>query len=182
MTYTYESGVQVHLGQQQKDIPGGATFIGTEGSIHVTRKKIVSEPKEIVTEPQFGPQDVHLDPSGNHHKNFLDCMKSRELPICDVEIGHRSATVCHLGNIAVRLGRKIQLGSLRRADRRRRRGREVGRPAETGAVYDLIPDGCRRSRDPQPGRHTDGHNAWGGDHDVRACRCDRDGLCGAGRG
>ena len=35
-------------------------------------------------------------------------MKSRELPICDVEIGHRSATVCHLGNIAVRLGRKIK--------------------------------------------------------------------------
>ena len=40
--------------------------------------------------------------------NFVDCIKSRELPICDVEIGHRSATVCHLGNIAVRLGRKIQ--------------------------------------------------------------------------
>ena len=34
-------------------------------------------------------------------------MKSREKPICDVEIGHRSATVCHLGNIAVRLGRKL---------------------------------------------------------------------------
>ena len=34
-------------------------------------------------------------------------MKSRKLPICDVEIGHRSATVCHLGNIAIRTGRKI---------------------------------------------------------------------------
>jgi hypothetical protein len=34
-------------------------------------------------------------------------MKSRQKPICDVEIGHRSATVCHLGNIACRLGRKI---------------------------------------------------------------------------
>jgi predicted dehydrogenase len=107
LTYTYENGVQVMLGQQQKDIPAGATFIGSEGRIHVTRKAIISEPKEIAT-TKLGPQDVHLYPSGSHHKNFLDCMKSRELPICDVEIGHRSATVCHLGNIAVRLGRKIK--------------------------------------------------------------------------
>ena len=107
LTYTYENGVRVILGQQQKDIPGGVTFIGSEGRIYVTRKEIVSEPKEIVA-IKLGPQDVHLYPSGNHHKNFLDCMKSRKLPICDVEIGHRSATVCHLGNIAVRLGRKIK--------------------------------------------------------------------------
>jgi predicted dehydrogenase len=107
LTYTYENGVKVLLGQQQKDIPQGATFIGTEGRIHVTRKEIVSDPKEIVA-IKLGPQDVHLYASGSHHKNFLDCMKSRELPICDVEIGHRSATVCHLGNIAVRLGRKIK--------------------------------------------------------------------------
>ena len=45
--------------------------------------------------------------SKNHHANWLDCIKSRKLPICDVEIGHRSATVCHLGNIAIRTGRKI---------------------------------------------------------------------------
>ncbi len=107
LTYTYENGVRVILGQQQKDIPGGATFIGSEGRIHVTRSKLISEPKEIVA-IELGPKDVHLYPSGSHHKNFLDCMKSRALPICDVEIGHRSATVCHLGNIAVRLGRKIQ--------------------------------------------------------------------------
>jgi len=38
-------------------------------------------------------------------------MKSRELPICDVEIGHRTATVCHLGNIALRLGRRLRWDS-----------------------------------------------------------------------
>jgi hypothetical protein len=43
----------------------------------------------------------------NHMKNWLNCIKSREKPIADVEIGHRSATVCHLGNIARRLGRKL---------------------------------------------------------------------------
>jgi predicted dehydrogenase len=107
LTYTYENGVRVTLGQGEDDIPGGVTLIGSAGRIYVTRRKIVSEPKEIAG-IKLGPQDVHLYPSGSHHKNFLDCMKSRELPMCDVEIGHRSATVCHLGNIAVRLGRKIR--------------------------------------------------------------------------
>jgi hypothetical protein len=45
--------------------------------------------------------------SGNHYQNWLDCIRSRKPPICDVAIGHRSATVCHLGNIAIRIGRKI---------------------------------------------------------------------------
>ena len=43
--------------------------------------------------------------------NFLDCIKSRKLPICDVAIGHRSATVCHLGNIAIRTRPQAALGS-----------------------------------------------------------------------
>jgi hypothetical protein len=46
--------------------------------------------------------------SKNHHQNWFESIQSRQLPICDVAIGHRSATVCHLGNIAVRLGRKLQ--------------------------------------------------------------------------
>jgi hypothetical protein len=50
---------------------------------------------------------VKLYVSSNHHQNWLECVKTRKLPICDVEIGHRSATVCHLGNIAIRTGRKI---------------------------------------------------------------------------
>jgi Oxidoreductase family, C-terminal alpha/beta domain len=41
-------------------------------------------------------------------QNFLDCVKTRKTPAADISIGHRSATVCHLGNIAVRSGKKIQ--------------------------------------------------------------------------
>ena len=40
-------------------------------------------------------------------KNFFDCVRSRQQPICDVEIGHRSVTVCQLGVIAMRLGRTL---------------------------------------------------------------------------
>jgi len=107
LTYTYANGVTMLVGQVQKDCPGGATFAGTEGSIHITRARLLAKPEGIAKEP-LGEKDVHLYQSSNHHRNFLDCVRSRKLPICDVEIGHRSATACHLGNIALRLGRKIQ--------------------------------------------------------------------------
>jgi len=44
-----------------------------------------------------------------HVANFIDCVRSRKLPVADVEIGHKSSTVCHLGNISYRVGgRKIR--------------------------------------------------------------------------
>ena len=107
MTYTYANGVQIILGQQQKDIPDGVTFIGEKGKIHVTRGKITADPPELL-KTELTSSDIRLPVSKDHHANFLDCIKSRKRPICDVEIGHRTATVCHLGNIALRLGRKIQ--------------------------------------------------------------------------
>ena len=56
---------------------------------------------------------MQLYASKSHHGNWLDCIRSRKLPIADVEIGHRSATVCHLGNIAIRTGRKIKWDPVR---------------------------------------------------------------------
>jgi hypothetical protein len=43
-----------------------------------------------------------------HVQNFLQCMKSREMPVADIEIGHRTTTACHLGNIALRVGQKLR--------------------------------------------------------------------------
>jgi predicted dehydrogenase len=107
VTYKYANGVTVLLGQGVKGIRGGVTFEGEKGTIHVDRRVLESDPAGIVKEP-LGEKDVHLYPSGGHHANWLECIKTRKLPICDAEIGHRSATVCHLGNIAVRLGRAIK--------------------------------------------------------------------------
>jgi predicted dehydrogenase len=103
ITYGYSNGVKVVCGMAEK---GGCTFIGEKGTIYVTRGKIESTPPELIKET-LKENDVRLYASGNHHQNWLECVRSRKLPICDVEIGHRSATVCHLGNIAVRTGRKI---------------------------------------------------------------------------
>jgi predicted dehydrogenase len=105
ITYTYDDGIKVICEQGGKAGPN-VLFQGTKGSIAVSRGKIESTPPEILKQP-LESGDVHLYASKNHHKNWLDCIKSRALPICDVAIGHRSATVCHLGNIAIRTGRKI---------------------------------------------------------------------------
>jgi predicted dehydrogenase len=106
VTLTYTNGVQVIVGQQQQDIPEGCTFVGERGRLWVDRKKInASDPEILKFEPAGEP--VRLYVSKDHAQNWLDCIRSRKLPICDVEIGHRSASVCHLANMAVRLGGKI---------------------------------------------------------------------------
>jgi len=103
VTLTYADGVKVIVGQGQKS---GATFEGEKGTIHVNRGKLESNPAEIIKEP-LKEGDVHLYTSKGHHADWKECIKTRKLPICDVEIGHRSATVCHLANIAIRSGKKL---------------------------------------------------------------------------
>jgi hypothetical protein len=44
---------------------------------------------------------------GRHARNFLDCVKSRQQPVSDLESGHRVATTCHLANISLKTGRRI---------------------------------------------------------------------------
>ena len=85
----------------------GCIFEGEKGLLYVNRGVVRVWPEEIFETP-IKDTDVRLYKSTEHHQNWFECIKSRKLPICDVAIGHRSATVCHLGNIAIRTGRKIQ--------------------------------------------------------------------------
>jgi predicted dehydrogenase len=107
LTLKYPGGVEVVVGQKEKDIPGGVTFVGSKATLFVDRKKITCTVPEIVSEP-LGSDAVRLYVSKSHHQNFLDCIASREKPVADVEIGHRTATACHLANIAARIGRTIR--------------------------------------------------------------------------
>ena len=93
--YLYANGVEMIHDSSR----GGATFIGSDGKIFVDRGKFEAEPESIGQEP-LGDKDIRLYASNNHLQDWLGCVRSRKLPICDVEIGCRSATVCHLGNLA----------------------------------------------------------------------------------
>ena len=85
---------------------GGTRFEGEKGMIFVSRGALESEPKEVLQAP-LDEHSVRLYASSDHHQNWIECIKSRKDPICNIEIGHRSASLCHLGNIAVRTGRKV---------------------------------------------------------------------------
>ncbi|WP_425616315.1 Gfo/Idh/MocA family protein [Anatilimnocola sp. NA78] len=104
---TYANGVKMVITQGHSDVPAGITFIGDKGQIWVNRGKITSSIEGLL-ETKLKDTDTKLYNSPGHHKDFLACIASRENPICDVEIGHRSATVCHLANAATRVGKKLK--------------------------------------------------------------------------
>jgi predicted dehydrogenase len=85
----------------------GVKFEGADGWIFVTRGKIEASEPELLTTP-LASSATRLTVSENHMRNFFDSVRSRQQPICDAEIGHRSVSVCHLGVIAMRLGRKLR--------------------------------------------------------------------------
>lgn len=103
----YPGNVTLTIGQGQPGIAGGTTFIGEKGRIHVDRGRVSCHPGDIFAEP-LGTDALRLYASRGHKQNFIDCIKSGELPCADVEIGHRTATACHLANIACRVGEKFK--------------------------------------------------------------------------
>jgi len=104
--YTYANGVKVICADNVKN-KQGIVFEGTEGWVYVKRGQIDAQPKSLLTST-IGPDEIRLYKSNNHKANWLECIKSRAETIAPVEIGHRSCTVCLLGEIAMRLGRKLK--------------------------------------------------------------------------
>jgi predicted dehydrogenase len=117
VTFTWPGGVR-HIVKSTTDdnIFGGVVrkdgqrngirFEGTEGWIWVTRGDLSASKEELISAPL--PDDaVRLEVSENHMNNFFDCVRSRKDPIASVDVGHRSASICHLGAIALRLGKRL---------------------------------------------------------------------------
>lgn len=106
--YTYANGVTMTCRQKTdtKNTDQGTEFIGDKGSLFVYRGGIVTNPKELLKDVEM-PKIVSSNANLSHVNNFFDCVKSRKTPAADIRIGHRSATVCHLGNIAIRTKKKI---------------------------------------------------------------------------
>lgn len=103
LRFVYTSGIEmIHAASGTPD----CSFIGTDGTINATRGGISSNPESILKEP-IGEKDYHVYPSSNHHANWIECIKNRKDTICTAEIGHRSATLCHLANIGYQLRRNL---------------------------------------------------------------------------
>jgi predicted dehydrogenase len=124
MTYTYANGSNGGPGSElicRDGPPNGFPARNAQGQPHnngilfegennqwifVNRSLIMasdgnSTTSRLITEP-LSKSATRLPVSQNHMGNFVQCFRSRQQPICNVNVGHRSVTVCHLGNIAVR--------------------------------------------------------------------------------
>src|SRR5271165_5906341 len=100
VTYGYENGARLIT---TSDGENGNRFIGDRGWIFVNRERIEASDPKLLEEPL--PKNAHrLYKSDDHMGNFMDCIHSRKRCICDVEVGYRSVSVCHMGVIALRLG------------------------------------------------------------------------------
>ena len=115
----YANGIEVHyILESGKGPMGGAVFFGEKGKLEINRNKFASNPPEIAEElrKKLDVDEEERKWSDNlalwqarwHMQDWLDCIRSRKRPVADVEIGHRSVTVCHLANIAWAAGRPLR--------------------------------------------------------------------------
>lgn len=100
--FIYANGIEmIHTGG------GFIVFEGENGKIMVNRGKLQSDPESILKEP-LTDKDWRLPKTPGHHENWMECIKTGALPECDVEIGARSVTICHLGNLAYWHGKRMK--------------------------------------------------------------------------
>ncbi|MCX7827337.1 MAG: Gfo/Idh/MocA family oxidoreductase [Verrucomicrobiae bacterium] len=104
--YTYADGLKMICADSKKN-KLGILFEGSEGWVFVDPSRVDAEPKSLLTST-IGPGEIHLYESKQHKQDFLDCVRSRKDPVAPVEVGHRSCSVCILGHIAMKTGRKLK--------------------------------------------------------------------------
>jgi predicted dehydrogenase len=111
VAFRYSTGTEVRLELPAGDLQGGAMFIGEKGRIEIIRNDFRTDPPNLIKEL---PPKEEVEKwkraqwqAKYHMQDWLDCMRSRKTPLGDVEIGHRSISVCHLANIARQLNRKL---------------------------------------------------------------------------
>ncbi len=131
----YAAGVDLQFTGSGPGFAGvrhGVTFEGTEGWVWVNRGAIDAKPKSLLDEP-FGPDDVRLPVSTSHQGNFIECVRTREKTICNIDVAVRSDTICQLAWSAFQLQRKLRWDPRREtfvddADANRRLSRPLRAP------------------------------------------------------
>ncbi len=112
LAFRYANGITVRLEMPSGDLSGGAIFVGEKGRIEIVRNDCRTDPPKMIKELP-PPEEVLKWNSGQwqakyHMQEWLDCMRTRKVPSADVEIGHRSVSVCHLANITRELNRRLK--------------------------------------------------------------------------
>jgi predicted dehydrogenase len=113
----YANGVPVRF-VLDKGPYGGAVFVCEKGKLEINRNKFTSNPKEIAVELLKKVDEAEEEKKWSdqtalwqakwHMQNWLDCVRTRQRPVADVEIGHRSISMCHLVNITRWVGRRLK--------------------------------------------------------------------------
>ena len=104
----YANGVRM-IGEAKG--PRGLKFEGDKGwvFVHIHGGKLRAEPESLLDEKiDEGETQLGRAPGNDHRRSFIEAVKSREEPTAPAEVGHRTATICHLNNIAMKLGRKLK--------------------------------------------------------------------------
>lgn len=102
MKFIYANGVvMIHGGSVDCE------FIGENGSIQTARGYIKASTADSIREP-MGEKEWKAYPSTNHRRIWIECIRSGKQCICPAEVGHRTASICHLGNIGYRLKKKLK--------------------------------------------------------------------------
>jgi predicted dehydrogenase len=105
LTYKYSNGII--MTHENWEWNNAVHFIGTEGELRIGRGKLETTPASLANK-KIGETEKRVYLSENHYKDFINAMRKRSRPISDVEIGHSTATVCNLGNIAYELKRPLK--------------------------------------------------------------------------
>lgn len=105
LTYTYANGIT--MTHQPWEWNSGVEFVGTEGTLRSARKKLETSKPEL-KDRVIGPNEKHVYKSENHYVDFIQAIRNRTMPICDVEVGHRTASVCNIGNIAYAVNKSLE--------------------------------------------------------------------------
>ena len=101
LRFIYANGLElIHGGEAD------CVFVGEKGTLRVSRSKIETDSPAILQEP-LPESGFRAYPSNNHRRNWIECIRQKKDCICPAETGHRSASICHLGNIGYRLGREL---------------------------------------------------------------------------
>jgi len=105
---------QFQFGESVRGVSVGLILIGTEGWIWVSRVGMRTHPESLVR-TVFGPSDVRVLRSDDHPQNLLDTVRTGQPNVCPVEVGANDEMICQMGDIAVRMGRKLQWDPVKEA-------------------------------------------------------------------